>query len=410
MNKSKTLRYKFKFVLDGASNDINECSSVDLTNGKLTALPSLTALSTKSFTGIIGRDDSDLYIHSGNRIYAYDGNELQEIIKVSGGGGIDPRKAVYRGKIFVSLLNKGTYKLEQKNAYIITEDSYDDMTTCGERLFALRSNKLYFGQVAEEMISDGSDYVELPTACNALVGVFGKLYALGDVCYKLVPSADDTSFVIKEIARGIGEVYSKSIVVIGNCVIYVSANGIYSLTNDKVTRIFRKLTNSLNFVNCSAIIYRGQYLLSLPNTINCPTFLLDIDEERIAAVYGRNIVQAVVYNGALSAVYSGGLFKGEKGEYNDEMRYKASNVNFGTDGVKHLRSIMVKTNNPLDLYLASDEETRLWRIQGKNRVQRIPICGKGRKFSVAINSKGNTEVEYLELAAEEYKEINYGDI
>ena len=214
------------------------------------------------------------------------------------------------------------------------------------------------------------------------------------------------------MAAGIGEVQRGSAAVLGDRAVFAATSGLFCLSGGgKIKRIFTKIRGNLDFTGCFASVLRSGYLISLPQTANRPTLLLDIDGERCVSVFGVNIAQTDVYLDKLYAVYVGGLFKGETdaAEYNDEMRYKVSDVDFNSGAVKYLRYMLIKTNNPADVYLSNETETRLIRVNGKNRVQRIPLFGSGRKFSVCVKSKGDTKIEYLELAAEAFKENNYGD-
>ena len=410
-SKRGVLRYKFDFALDCASADIADCASVEVIGGALRALPSFTRLSTRSaYQGIFGRLGDTLYLHSNNKVYAYDG-ALQEIATVSSGIG-KPCSAEYRGTIITSIKSFGTCVLQGSDFTRVTSDAYNDLTVAGERIFALRGNAVYFGEVGEHSVSDSCEYAELPAQCNAIVTLGNSAYALGDTCCKLTPSADYNGFQVSVFARGIGEVQRGSAAVLGNRVVFAASDGLYCLDGSRVKRIFNKISRNIDFTDCFASVYRGGYLLSLPATANRPTLLLDIDEEKCLCVYAANISQTQVYRGKISAVFANGLFKGETGvaaEYNDEMQYKFSNVDFGVNGVKHLRCLLIKTASPVDLYLTSESETRLTRVNGKPRVQRIPLYGSGRRFCLHIKSKGDARIEYLELAAETFKEKNYGD-
>ena len=145
-SKRGVLRYKFDFALDCASADIADCASVEVIGGALRALPSFTRLSTRSaYQGIFGRLGDTLYLHSNNKVYAYDG-ALQEIATVSSGIG-KPCSAEYRGTIITSIKSFGTCVLQGSDFTRVTSDAYDDLTVAGERIFALRGNAVYFGEV-----------------------------------------------------------------------------------------------------------------------------------------------------------------------------------------------------------------------------------------------------------------------
>lgn len=411
LKRGVTLKRRLDFTLDCASADITECSSVDVKGGALCALPSLTRLSTRSaFQGVFGRIGGSLYLHSNNKVYRYDG-ALQELAAVNDGIG-KPCSVTYRGKIITSIKSSGTYLIQGSSFTRLTDDVYDDLTVAGERVFALSGNTVFFSEVGEHNVGGECQYVELPAPCNALTTLNGSAYALGNECYRISPSADYSSFQVSAVAAGVGEVQRDSVAVLGDRAVFAATSGLFCLSSGgKIKRIFTKIRGNLNFNGCFASVLRGGYLLSLPQTANRPTLLLDIDGERCVSVFGVNIGQTDVYLDKLYAVYVGGLFKGETdaAEYNDEMRYKVSDVDFHVGAVKYLRYMLIKTNNPADVYLSNETETRLIRVNGKNRVQRIPLFGSGRKFSVYVKSTGNTKIEYLELVAEAFKENNYGD-
>lgn len=420
--KPTTVKYKDDFVLDFNSQDINACRAVTTENGVLRGLPVLTSVTPfNNFTGILGVTSKYLYAYTTNSfvIFSHPNNFFPVFINpdVNRNVGCSCR---YREQFYFSYEDNTSYKVFPMTYQMISNSKFVAMCFVNDRFLGLTNGReLYLGENGEDTVNlnDAENpvpYVTLPSYCQAMVAVgLNDAYLLGTTCYKLTVSADFSDFKLKRIATGLTEVNKHTVQIFGDKIVFATNNALYSLCNDKVTRIMPEFDYVVNrdYSQCRGSALNGKYVLSARYGLKQRfTYVLDLDKRQCVSVLQEGILDVGEHDNYVWCVTTGGNIRLYNKVYPDDAEYVRSNVDFGTPSRKFLRRLNVRTKGDIRIYLTDEYGEQVVYVKGGDRVQSIPVVASGVNFSYKITRADKAlQVDAFELVAQTYKEADYGN-
>lgn len=404
IRKGKLLRSRVEFLSDGVRSDCLRSQNVSLQGNVLRAQHGWTVFNDK-------QKYTRFYEDYGSGLIASTGEQL---VKIDNSGAVTPYtfrspvepfvRVKYRDWIFGTTANTGTLKLNKGNSYPYWSTRMDSLAVAGERIFGVYDSTLYFSNVSENFSDSAMQTVKLPSRCTALAAYGGVLYILGKTCYKLVPSAENTDIKFSALYDGLADVLPDTVAVVGEKVVFATANGLYYIANGKVKRVFDGVASVLRLDNMRAYALDNYYvaLCTLSNGAKT-ALMLDVNNGKTAGVLA-DVADIIKYRNMVLAVKTDGIIYRLDDTYADTVRFERA-VDFDFSGPKFLRKMVIKTKFPAEVYITADNVTRLYKVRGKRGIQTLPVSGCGNSFTVKISSSGETAVDVLELIAETYGEI-----
>ena len=314
----------------------------------------------------------------------------------------------YRGDTLVSPEGLGTYYVEEEDARKVCDKSFSSMTVCADRVFGVQGKEVSYTAPGDKEGWEKGETVTLPTACQALVAVGDKVYALGNTCYTLCPDAEDVQFKFEVFAHNVGNVKASSVANYNGKAVFVSSNGLYQISQNKLTSIFAELNEAVDFDKCVAATFDGKYYLccrskNSSDEINDVTLILDLDREEITGVLDTGYESICTGSDRIYAIREGRFYW-----ISQEISagsYVKSKINLSTDSKKFLDRLTVKTYNDLELAIHSETETRLYKIKGKKSEQKVDLRDMGWNFTIEMSSNSGLNVENLTLEAHTCGEV-----
>ena len=312
----------------------------------------------------------------------------------------------YQGKLIFSAPGFGTYLIKDYRKEKIGDVGFVSMAACSDRLFGLANDgDLYVAPVGQIDFSEAF-HITPHTKLSAVVTLGKKLYALGDACYVLEPyHADDVDITFRAMCYEIGKVQADSVVTLGSRVVFATENGLRLLQSDKITPIFSSLNNLVSFSGCVACSHGGKYYLSckrLDGTQeqNDVTLILDVDQEKVVGVLNQGFENMYSLGYTFYAVQNGSLMKINE---TPQSVYWQRTVDFDRADKKYLDTLVIRTKQDVSVVIQTDNEKRIYRVKGKRALQRIPLAGHGRAFTVTLQAPSAMDVDYVELTAHRYE-------
>lgn len=218
--------------------------------------------------------------------------------------------------------------------------------------------------------------IKLPTRCTALAVIGNTLYILGRTCYKLVPSADNVEIKLTKIYDGLDDVLRDTVAVVGNKIVFATVNGMFCLSNSKVKRINSGLEGQVDLTAMRAYALDNCYIvLCTPNLAPATPCAVMFDADTFSVIGVLNGVTDVIkFRGkTLFTRMDGIIYCLSSKTYADCVKYVKTDVNMDTCAVKYLRKLVIKTENPIEIYITADKTTRLYKIEGKKAFRPCPL-------------------------------------
>lgn len=348
--------------------------------------------------------DIEMYVLAKDGIYLhnFDAGTSTKLINNSRP---DATAIVDRDEMIVSGEGLGVYYVDLDDTVQHPfEVGFNSLVVSSERLIGVYNNTLYFNESGQRDLWDVS-LIKLHTKCDAVCQVGEKVYLLGDICYLVTSDYDAKEQSVKQVYSGIGKVYVNSIVHYDGKVIFATDKGLHVLSpSGSISPIFAEINPHISFDGCVACKFQGKYYLScrrksVGSTQNDVTLILNPDTQRIEGVLGNGYEAMYAYGDNLYVVSESKVLKSCLGNVTSNWSCEAD---FSTDDVKHLQGLAIQTQNYIEVWISNGNISRLYRFNGKKSVQRIPIRGAGRKFTIKLCASNGMQVDYLQLTATIY--------
>lgn len=397
----KLLKLALKLDFDCSSEDLRASYNVEKHgNGLKTRYKKLTINFASAPHQIVGANGNAMYVMMDESLISLsDGSAATLLLKNPAS---DACSCVYRGSLILSGKDFGTYVINGAQFEKVRQDGFSSLTSCADRIFGLYKDEVFYTAAGKADGWEQGQTITLSSQCQAVTCVGEKVYALGNDCYVLIPKADDVEFKVLPSARNVGKVAKASVVNYNGAAVFATSNGLFRLSSDKVEPICQQLNSLVDLSNSLGAIFNKKYYLScksLDSTEkrNDVTICIDLDEEEVVGVlrYGFDSMCATdtkIYGLSNGVCYSFSRMPSDG-------KYVKSNVDFATYDKKFLDKLLIKTVNDLDVTIRSETETRLYKLKGKNYVQKLNLRDMGWKFSIELLSNDGLDVENAVLFA-----------
>ena len=396
----KRLKKEIKLDFDAKSEDLLGSSCVEKDGNRLISRYKRREMYLLSkAVQVVNSNNNVIYILCDDGIYTVLGSVLEWLEDTTVTA---MSSCVYRGDVILSAKGFGTYFATKSVALKVYDDGFASMTVCADRIFGLQDNEIRYTAAGERDGWGNGQKITLPTACDALVTLGEKVYALGNTCYTLEPKADDIDFKLSVFANNMGAVAARSTVAYNGRVVFGTSKGLYQISSNKITPIFTHLYDTIDFTNCAGTLYDGKYYLccrSRNSGATDPdlTLILDLDREEILGVLDIGYDSITAVSNRIVFTRQGHCYWVDYTAIGG--RFVKNNVNFATDKKKFLDRLTVTTRNDLDVTIRSETETRLYKIKGKKTAQKINLRDMGWEFSIELSSPDGLDVENLAIDA-----------
>lgn len=423
----KTVTYVENFVIDLSSDDALKCDGVNVDNNVLRGFNGYRSIDARTdYMGFVGANSKYLFPHTDRLFRRYDGEAFKNLqVKNPNNDPTakDARYDIYRDVAYLAFDNDGVLRYDEQAASNASRwawrDSAADIAVVNERLVMLTEDGMHlrFAECGDRLYSDEEKDgyavpdISLPSQVQAITRFdVNTLYALGNTCYKVRFYADERDISLTTVADGLGKVSPRSVVQIGDKIVFAAADGICVLRNGTVTPIFGRLNNVVSdFSVCRAKPWRGKYVLFVPQSGGYCGYVLDVNKNICSAMLCRDVRDICVYRDTDVMITVGGELVRSSAELFRSVRFARSRIDFGNLKRKHLRRLNIVTKHNVDIFITDESGARrVYRVNGSKKLQSLRIRGSGRAFDMEILSSGQTEVTALSLVAEISEEDRYG--
>lgn len=346
--------------------------------------------------------DGMLYVLAQDGVYVYADGQATLLLNKSSANGTCIE---YNRKLIYSADGVGIYQLTKTDSQRLWVYGYNSMAISGDRIVLVNDFEVNFGPAG--VIDNWMDEQRITThdKCRAVVALGTKLYALGETCYVFEPSAEGIDVKFYPFAHNIGDVVANTVVTFGKKAVFATNDGLRVLSSGSVSHLFDELNDYVSFVGATACEYNGKYYVSCKckdgeQTRNDVTLVLDVDS---ASIVGVLTGYEMLYSKGdhLYAVNSGRVYK--LTEDSDFGSFCVTGVDMGNFDTKYLDQLVIKTKRDADVCIQTDVDKRTYSVKGANCLQKLPLTGVGREFSVEISSSDGIALERVELVAHRYE-------
>ena len=406
------LIYREDFKLNINRAEAMQCNGIKALNGRLQSLHAFKPLSViRNFTHFANTTAQGLFLCTPVTMCLYNGGGDPVMVHRAAKQIKDLSSAVYRDALYVCYDAAGFWKITADNAQVMDRGSFTDVTSANERVVLLEKNgvRLWISSAGGDNLyidEDNMIFADLPTPCQA-VKAAGRnvIYALGDVCYKIVLSYDFGKVSITPVAYNLGTVYRDTALILNDSLIFASSSGFYRIKNGRAEKIFQNIgTKALDFANCKARIAEGYYILVAPCGSVRKAYAFDVDKQTCIAVLDGNNADVYYWRGKLYGIGGDMYFNGVDDEYANAV-FVRSGLDFGCGCIKHLRRVTLTSKSDIVLSVYNGKHTVTKFIRGNVNPQVIPLMCCGRIFDIKIESANCAmDVSDFSIEAEIYKE------
>ena len=401
---SQKCKARLKLDFSQVNSDLLRCGNVVSVGGGLrSALGAQQMDFSVDAVKVVVEHDGILYVLGANGLYScHDGEAIRIISKVD----YTACSNLFQGVLMFSGPKTGAYLLNGDSATLKAKIMAISMAVCCDRRFALEENNNIV--VTTIGPTDWSDYFRVTpnTKLNALVAIGKKLYALGDTCYVFEPHpTDNLDVTFRAMCQGIGVVQTDTQATFGKKAVFATDSGLRLLQSDSVNPIFCKLNDFVSFTGSVACAHKGLYYVSCKRLDglqeqNDVTLILDVHNEKIVGIIDMGWENLYSSGETLYATKDGKLFKLGG---NAVASHWFATVDFDNPSLKFLDSLFVKSKYDAELTVTGDNSSVCYKVTGKNGIQRLPVSGVGRTFTLEIQAQDGLQVDYAELTARRYE-------
>lgn len=404
----KTRKVRCNFELDGKQSTTYLCSNVQIVGSSLCSIDlHFEQMPFESHAlKVLHVTQNKTYILAQDGVYVISSGVATKIINDSRPDAI---AHVYRNNMIICGKGLGIYLVNKDDTtQFLLEAGFNSLVVSSERQIGIIDYILYFNAAGESDNWQQARHTDLPTNCQAVCLAGGKVYLLGDTTYVFSPDYDDAEQSVRAIGKGLGTVQVKSMVDWDGKVIFATDKGLRALSpSGNISPIFNEIGDYVNFDGSVACRFGNKYYLSCKRksgalTQNDITLILNPDTQQIEGVLGIGFESMLVVDDRLYVVREGNLYRSYVSTVLNSWRQE---IDFGTDEIKHLQSLAIQTKYDVEVWISNGNVSRMYRVKGKKGVQRIPIRGAGRKFSVKLSTIDGMKVDYLQLTATVHSEV-----
>lgn len=230
---------------------------------------------------------------------------------------------------------------------------------------------------------------------------------------RLTAFGNQTQFSISNLFVSSGKIWTNSVCVCGDKILFLASDGLYKFDGVNTTKILSNINNgfSQNNENCSACFYNGKYYL-LANfkfeQAEPDQVILEIDVSTnkltniIADIQAKSLttINSENFSGVIVTCYSKGTDNFMPGiistttrifEYPLLKHWSSPSTNLSNlSTIKILNNIEIDTLGPVMLSVNHDNKTTNFFIDGSNNIQSIKTFIPLKKFSFSLTSNSTT--------------------
>jgi len=287
----------------------------------------------------------------------------------------------------------------------VFDQRISDLEIFRDRCFGVWQNTLYYTEQGD--VAKWTGRIDLPFSANALAATDDGLYVLGQDAYLLRFDDNEPDSKLIPVYRNFGSYFVKSIESVGKGFMFAHSGGVAYFNGSSVKNVLSVDIASHSFLNECGAVFRGKYYLTYRKpgkNKNENLLVVDIATMKLETVY--NIPATYLYASDTDLF----IVDGEKA-YNlfvdaAVVTWQSRPYNFGSDSTKKsLDALLVNTSTNLTITLRTESETRIFKIEGKKKLQKIPLHGSFYNLTLTVETDGmEPEIGFVGVAANVYKQ------
>ena len=289
-----------------------------------------------------------------------------------------------------------------------------------ERVFGVvngKSNQVWFSSVLDPtnwvVSGENAGFITFQDECGdveEILSFLGYLYIFREHgIFRLTAYGDQSEFSLKKVFTNVGRIYKRTIVLAGNKILFYTDEGIYTFDGYNVTKTNLEIPKVIlpSYMTASGIedkyylgckIDKAEFVDGI--RINNALIEYDLKEKTVSvlAPYDvRKLVQLKSHYATEVIVVSGGKHSDtlgmivERSEVFDtalDKFYRTAINDLGSDKVKIVREMTVKTKHPLTVTVVYDGQERSYDFKGAVKPQKVFVdrCGNEIGFKISTSS------------------------
>jgi len=220
---------------------------------------------------------------------------------------------------------------------------------------------------------------------------------------RLTAFSDQRDFSVSNLFVSTGKIYADTVALIGDRVIFLASDGLYSFDGFSARRILTNLDGLIAAdENAAAFGAGGRYYLSCRLNgnrgigcengafINNGLLVLEHRQNSYCLTRGIDIQRFSAYQNNLMAVSNGIIGQIERTNQNFgivlERLWLSPQTDLGVDSEKVLEEILFDTNADLDLTIESEKDKKVFKVKADKGINRVRVHLRGRLIRFRIST------------------------
>lgn len=291
----------------------------------------------------------------------------------------------------------------------VLERGLSDLAIFRDRCFGLRFNKLYYTE--QGSATDWSGCIDLPENCSAMAAAKDGIYIVGENVYFLKFDANLSDSTLTCVYRNIDKPLEKSLKSAAQGFMFYGEKGVQYFNGKTVKHVLDLPQTYYYSKHFPAAVSQGKYYVSFyfaGKGANMYVAVVDIDTQKLETVY--NFRADNLWSVGNDLVFSCGekLYKLRKDEPSFPLVWTSRPYTFESPhSNKSLEALLVDSASDLNVTLRTEKETRIVRVEGGKRMQKIPLHGGFRSVTLTVECEKFADVGSVGVVASLPKEEDY---
>lgn len=296
------------------------------------------------------------------------------------------------------------YAYKDNVATNVLDKHLADITVFRDRCFGTDRKTLYYTK--QGSATEWTGRIELPSTVYALVPSDDGLYLIGDDVYLLAFDDNEKNSKLLLVYRNFGVTFYNSVVGVGKGFMFADKDGIYFFNGSSVKKVasFEIAQNSSMYVY-GAVCCGKYYLAYHPSgeQYNNRVAVVDVATQKLETVYDFSSQCLWVWGYNIFSAFCSQVFVMDNDK--SSVIWQSRPYDFGSDRCKKsFHTLLIDTARDVTVTLKTESETRIIRVKGKRKLQKLPLHGSFRSFTLTLETDGRADIDLLGISATVYDE------
>ncbi len=277
-----------------------------------------------------------------------------------------------KGKTALVVASGHTAILHGEQACVSKVLCLENYTCYKGRAFAVKNSRLYFGTFESGKVFDADYITDSYAIINSSYGQLVKTVIFGESLYlfamygilKISVGAGKTDVTVRHVLRFNSKIDGESIVSTADGVYFISDKRFYKFSGEKVLEVDCALVEREFTIRGGACIANSAYIIPIKIFDGQYFYLYDILKKEECFICADDLL--ILKDGTALDKRTGEIKRLALGF--DKWSVVMKETDFGTDGIKTLNSLEIKTDVPVTLTVSGDGVKKIYTLSSSTKV------------------------------------------